>query len=157
MPREYCEMPNEILMQLGALGEHEANKERLRREIMAVDNVEWDEAGAKLVEMEKANKAGMSVATFPYKLGVFAALITGVGSIPMVFQLDLAIWFNEEYVTTDVPPPADLETWLEVWCMDVELDGTGAWYCKLHPVRLSVCSGTDVKYAPETIFRFYAS
>ena len=114
MPREFCEMPNEILMQLGALGEHEANKERLRREIMAVDNVDWDAAGPKLLEIEKANKAGMSIATFPYKLGVFGALLTGVGSIPMVFQLDLAIWFNEEYVTTDVPPPADLETWLEV-------------------------------------------
>ena len=114
MPREYCEMPNEILMQLGALGEHEANTERLRREIMAVDNVEWETAGGKLLEMEKANKAGMSIATFPYKLGVFAALLTGVGSIPMVFQLDLAMWFNEAYVTTDVPPPADLETWLEV-------------------------------------------
>ena len=114
MPREYCEMPNDMLMQLGALGEHEANKERLRREIMAVDNVDWDTAGPKLTEIEVANKAGMGVATFPYKLGVFAAMLTGVGSIPMVFNLDVALWFNDKYVTTDIPPPADLETWLEV-------------------------------------------
>ena len=117
MPREYCEMPNDMLMQLGALGEHEANKERLRREIMAVDNVDWNAAGPKLLEMEIANKNGMGIATFPYKLGVFIAMVTGIGSIPMVFDLELAIWFNELYVTTDVPPPADLETWLE----------TGAW------------------------------
>jgi hypothetical protein len=117
MPREYCEMPNDMLMQLGALGEHDANQERLRREVMAVDNVSWDEAGPILIEITDANKAGMGLATFPNKLGVFVAMLTGVGSIPMVFQLDLALWFNEEYVTTDVPPPVDLETWLE----------TGAW------------------------------
>ena len=49
-------MPNEILMQLGALGEHEANKERLRREIMAVDNVEWDAAGGNYSKLRRLTK-----------------------------------------------------------------------------------------------------
>jgi hypothetical protein len=117
MARDHCEMNNNMLMELGALGDHDANQERLRREIMAVDDVEWDAAGDKLAEINIANKSGMGLATFPNKLGTAVALVTGVGSIPMVFQLDLALWFNEKYVTTDVPPPADLETWLE----------TGAW------------------------------
>ena len=32
----------------------------------------------------------------------------------MVFDLDTALWFNENYVTTEVASPEDLETWLEV-------------------------------------------
>ena len=153
MPREYCEMPNDMLMQLGALGEHEANKERLRREIMAVDNVDWDAAGPKLTEIEVANKAGMGVATFPYKLGVFAAMLTGVGSIPMVFDLDLALWFNDKYVTTDIPPPADLETWLEFGAWTSELDGTCTWYCKFYFVSFQfACTMLNMRLKPYSDF-----
>ena len=62
MPREFSEMSNHTLMQLGALGEHDATKERLRREIMAVDGLEWDDAGVKVYEIEKKNKEGMYLA-----------------------------------------------------------------------------------------------
>jgi hypothetical protein len=37
-----------------------------------------------------------------------------VGSIPMIFHLDTVMWFNELYVTSDVPEAKDLETPLEV-------------------------------------------
>jgi len=114
MPREFSEMSNDTLMQLGALGEHDATKERLRREIMAVDGLEWDGAGAKLYEIEKKNKEGMFLATLPYKIGVSVAMITGLGALPMVFDLNACLWFNKEFVTMDIPPPEDLETWLEV-------------------------------------------
>ena len=32
----------------------------------------------------------------------------------MCFDLHTTLWFNEGYVTTDVPEAKDLETWLEV-------------------------------------------
>ena len=37
----------------------------------------------------------------------------GFASIPMIFELQTALWFNEHYVTTDVPEDRDLETPLE--------------------------------------------
>ena len=42
------------------------------------------------------------------------SIVIGLGSLPMVFHLDTALWFNEHWVTTDVPEARDLETWLEV-------------------------------------------
>jgi hypothetical protein len=44
MPRNYNEMPNDILLSMAIMGDQEAREERLIREIMAVDNVEWSEA-----------------------------------------------------------------------------------------------------------------
>ena len=35
-------------------------------------------------------------------------------SIPMIFEINTVIWFNENFVTSDVPEPKDLETPLEV-------------------------------------------
>ena len=32
----------------------------------------------------------------------------------LVFNFDAVNWFNDKFVTADMPPPADLETWLEV-------------------------------------------
>merc|ERR1712046_154891 len=32
----------------------------------------------------------------------------------MVFHRDTAVWFDKQYVAMEVPPVADLETWLEV-------------------------------------------
>jgi hypothetical protein len=40
-------------------------------------------------------------------------------SIPMIFHLDTVLWFNDYYVTSDVPEAKDLETPLEV--------GSWAW------------------------------
>eukprot|EP00968_Pinguiococcus_pyrenoidosus_P004899 scaffold317_cov260-Pinguiococcus_pyrenoidosus.AAC.32 len=112
-------------------GDWDAAKERVVREIMCVDHltaprpanwpslgnlsqVSWDEAQPTFDKINKANTKGMFLAAFPYRLGVFTALTAFLGSFPMVFDLHTALVFNELYVTTDVPPPEDLETWLEV-------------------------------------------
>jgi len=50
----------------------------------------------------------------PNKTGVTLAVIAGFASFPLVFDYRTVIWFNEQYVTADVPEPKDLETWLEV-------------------------------------------
>ena len=38
----------------------------------------------------------------------------GFATFPLCFDLPLALWFNDRFVTTDVAEPKDLETWLEV-------------------------------------------
>lgn len=114
MPREYFEMPNDVLMSLAANNDPEAHRERLSREIMALDDVDWDTAQVQLAKMANANKAGMFTATLPYKVGILSALTAGIASIPLCFHLPTALWFNTHYVTTEVAAPEDLETWLEV-------------------------------------------
>ncbi len=47
------------------------------------------------------------------KLGLVTAVVGGFASIPMVFHLDTALWFNEYFVTTEVAAPEDLETVFE--------------------------------------------
>jgi hypothetical protein len=46
----------------------DAVKERLIREIMAKDEVDWDKAKETFTEIEKANMSGMLFHTFPYKV-----------------------------------------------------------------------------------------
>lgn len=41
MPKMYNEMPNDALLSMAVMGDQEAREERLIREIMAVDNVDW--------------------------------------------------------------------------------------------------------------------
>lgn len=41
MPKNYDEMPNDVLLTMAIMGDQEAREERLIREIMAVDNVSW--------------------------------------------------------------------------------------------------------------------
>ena len=69
--------------------------------------------------MAASNRKGMSIVTLPYKLAIATAVSAGVLSIPMIFHLDTVLWFNEGFVTSDVPEDKDLETPLEV--------GSWAW------------------------------
>lgn len=114
MPRHYHEFPNDVLITAALVGDQEAREERLIREIMAVDDVSWSEANDKFAEIVQCNREGLFLATLPYKVGIASSLILGFGSIPMIFELETALWFNEAYVTTDVPEDRDLETPLEV-------------------------------------------
>lgn len=64
--------------------------------------------------MVASNRSGLFLATLPYKIGIASALIAGFGSLPMIFEYNTVLWFNEIYVTSDVPDAKDLETPLEV-------------------------------------------
>ena len=57
--------------------------------------------------------------TLPYYAGITVAVTGAFASIPLCFHAETVHWFNELYVTTDVPDVEDLETWLEV--------GSWAW------------------------------
>lgn len=113
MPINYAHMDNISLLTLSAMRNEKARGEMLRRHIMVVDNVSYKEACITFKKIEQENRKGMMVHTIPYKLGIMAAGGAAVASIPLCFHLPTVAWFNEFYVTTDVPPPEDLETWLE--------------------------------------------
>jgi len=113
-------MTNEQLIPFLAGEVHEAWCERLIREIMIVDNVNWDQANEKLQFIEADNKSFCTsiplgyVACAPYAAGIALSISAAIISTPMVFDLTTASWFNENYVTADVAEAKDLETWLEV-------------------------------------------
>ena len=119
MPLSCREMDNSSLITLSTMKNHDACVEVLKRHIMSVDKASYDQAEQTFFSIAAVNSQGMLLQTIPYKLGITAALTAGLGSIPLCFHLPTIHWFNREYVTTDVPEPADLETWLEV--------GSWAW------------------------------
>ena len=112
-------MSNDMIIRLSAEGVFEAIEERLIREIMAVDEIEYDAASDIMSSISSKNQEGMFIQTLPYYVGISTGLVGAFGSIPLCFELNTVAWFNEHYVTTEVPPPQDLETWLEV--------GSWAW------------------------------
>ena len=58
MVRATHEMPNDILLILAANGDHAARTERLVREVMVVDRIEWPEASARVDQMAAVHAAG---------------------------------------------------------------------------------------------------
>jgi len=114
MPLATCELSNETLIILAEQGDNEACFERLVRNIMNVDSVDWATARETARKIKEVNRQVVWLATLPYKVGIATALASGIGCVPMVFSPTLAKWFNERYVTTEVPELADLETLLEV-------------------------------------------
>ena len=119
MPKRYSEMPNEILLTMAIMGDQDAREERMIREIMSVDSVSWEDAEKTFQKMVVANRQGLFVSTLPYKTGIFCALVAGFASVPMIFEINTVLAFNELFVTSDVPDAKDLETPLEV--------GSWAW------------------------------
>lgn len=54
-PREFYEMPPDVLLTLAVAECPGARTERLIREIMIVDNISWDDAEVKMREIAEAN------------------------------------------------------------------------------------------------------
>jgi len=119
LPLRFCELSNETLFCLSEEGNHDACEERLTRNIMATDDVDWMTAKSKLSEIKAHNSSVEWLVTLPYKVGISVAGVTGIGCIPMVFHTDTVKYFNQHYVTTDVPEPQDMETVWEI--------GSWAW------------------------------
>lgn len=113
MPKEFHEYSNDVLILMAVDGVYGACRERVVRDVMAVDNVSWDEAQATMGKIE-AVIASSVVARIPYYTGIGSAFVGGIVSFPLVFHYNTVNWFNTAFVTADVPEPKDLETWLEV-------------------------------------------
>jgi len=119
MIRDVHEFDNDTVVMLAVEGNQEAVEERLIREIMAKDEIEWDAAKERFKEIEAANKSGMALATLPYKVAIVGAVAGAFATFPLCFDLETALWFDKEFVYFEVAAPEDLETWLEV--------GTWTW------------------------------
>eukprot|EP00529_Nitzschia_sp_RCC80_P030982 CAMPEP_0113517312 /NCGR_PEP_ID=MMETSP0014_2-20120614/42166_1 /TAXON_ID=2857 /ORGANISM="Nitzschia sp." /LENGTH=294 /DNA_ID=CAMNT_0000414449 /DNA_START=121 /DNA_END=1005 /DNA_ORIENTATION=- /assembly_acc=CAM_ASM_000159 len=114
MPTGFSELGNDALLTIAEMGNHTARIEVLKRHIMAVDNVDYQEATKTFKQIAEKNREGVALASLPYKIGITTALVAGFGAIPMVFEVNLAMWFNEGFVTMDIPEPNELDTPLEV-------------------------------------------
>ena len=85
LPTTYSELSNESLFIMAKLGESlDARRELLTRHIMEIDEVEYGEALKKCAEIEGKAREGLLTAVVPHKLGLAAALVSGVVCIPMV-------------------------------------------------------------------------
>ena len=114
LPRHVSEYSAELLISAALHGDEDAIKERLVREVMRVDSIEWDDATTKVVEIEDTNQSGLGLIKLPYFVGITIGFASAWGCIPLVFDLSTAEAFNTAYVTTEHPQPEDVETWLEV-------------------------------------------
>jgi hypothetical protein len=103
MPRGWSQVSNNDLVVLAKQGVHAAREERLRREIMAIDQVEYLEADKKLEEINHTNDSAAGFLTVPFKLGAGIGIVGAVSSVPLVFHKETAVWFNEQFVHTDLP------------------------------------------------------
>jgi hypothetical protein len=115
MPRHVSELSGEQLFTLAeATGHQGAVRERMRREIMAVDDVPYTQTGDKLIEMSEACKVNHTMIKAPYLASIYIALVSGWASIPLVFTFPVAQAFNDRFVTADTPEVGEADTWLEV-------------------------------------------
>jgi len=119
MPVHISELSNEALYILAENGHYGACAERLARHIMSIDEVEWMVGKDKVKEIQKADESVHWVAMLPYKVGISIGVGSGVACVPLCFHQPTVHAFNERFVTSEVPEPADLETAWEV--------GSWAW------------------------------
>jgi len=81
---------------------------------MRADGLDREEAEAKLEEIRTFIIKYDHILQLPYSVGTGTALLCGFIAVPMVFDWEIAVWFNQHYVTMDLPAPQDRETMLEV-------------------------------------------
>jgi hypothetical protein len=112
MPNSWSEMDNEILLTIAEMGNYSARVEVLKRHIMSVDQCDYKTASKTFEKIAAKSREGMLRQTLPYQIGIACALTAAVGSIPMVFDVNTAMWFNHHYVTAEIPESNELETWL---------------------------------------------
>lgn len=114
LPKTFASMTNDQILQFSEMGVPEACRECIIRDVMAVDSIEYDEAMEVFKQISKTNRKGMTRAALPFYTGFGMAFTGGVASIPLVFELNSVNWFNDNFVTAEMPPLEDLETYLEV-------------------------------------------
>jgi len=114
LPKTFASMTNEQVLHFAMQEIPEACRECVVRDIMVVDNIEYDEAMKVFEKIAECNRRDMIFASLPFRVGFTVAFTGGIASIPLVFDLQTVTWFNEAFVTSELPGPEDLETWLEV-------------------------------------------
>ena len=99
---------------------HGAFKERMLREVMRRDKLEYGEAYAVLAKLNEANEQLIWLFKMPYQLGIATTLFFGLASVPCVFHRGTALWFCKTFVKEEIPTDAEtLDTFFKV--------GTWTW------------------------------
>lgn len=114
MPKTFASMTNEQVLQFAEMKIPEACRECIIRDIMVVDQIEYDNAMKVFKKVAETNRRGMQIYALPFYTGFGAAFTGGFLSLPLVFDLNTVDWFNARFVTAEMPPPEDLMTVLEV-------------------------------------------
>jgi hypothetical protein len=114
LPKTFASMTNEQVLQFAEMEIPEACRECIVRDIMVVDQIEYDDAMKIFKKIAETNREGMQIYALPFYTGFGAAFTGGFLSIPLVFNLNTVNWFNDHFVTAEMPPPEDLMTILEV-------------------------------------------
>jgi len=133
----YVTMDHFTLYQLAQVGRDDAQpqpgaaRELMRREIMAVDNVEYADTTERLLEICGTVPANPLIEV-PMYTSIAAAYVAGWLSFPLTFNFATASKFNDIFVTQPPPEGADVETWLEVgmwsWTWMEPLQGTASFF-----------------------------
>ena len=79
-------MSNTCIITMAATGDLAARRERLTRNIMAVDECDWDEANGTVEQICVENAANSGMMKLPYQIGIAAGIGSGAISLPMVFD-----------------------------------------------------------------------
>lgn len=102
-PTHVCEMSHESLAELAMIGNHSAHRERLVREIMAVDSVSWEDAHDVLAQLDEYNEKYYWVESFPYRIGVPFNILCVIAGTMLVFNRPLALWYAENIAGEELP------------------------------------------------------
>jgi len=108
------DMDDKTLLTFGALEDHSAREEILKRHIMDIDHCSYTTACDTFNTIAERNMQGYYMVTLPYKIGIGAAIFAAGAAFPLVFHLPTIEWFNDWAVTCDIPEARELETPLEV-------------------------------------------
>lgn len=119
MTRHVSELGGPELFIMAENGHEAACRERLRREIMAVDKVEYPATTKVLTQMNAHVNTNLGLIKVPYKTAIYTSLAAGVVSIPLVFHEHSARAFNTFFVTAAPPEIGEADTMLEI--------GSWAW------------------------------
>jgi len=120
-PRKFRQLSNEAVFQLSMHGVHGACRERLVREIMRVDQVDWPRARERVHEMNMENDRYAHLVQLPYVIGITGGTASGLLSLPMVFHKPTVVWFAENVVRL---PPEEIPVEELTTCWQV---GGFAW------------------------------
>ena len=114
MPLHYRNLDNSTLVTIAATGNHRALREMMTRHVMTVEQCNYEDAQPIVHAIDHKNTESMQLLAMPLRVSAAAALCAGIAALPLVYHLPTVEWFNEAFVTTDHPPPSDLDTPLEV-------------------------------------------
>jgi hypothetical protein len=97
-PRKFRQASNEAIFSLAIHGSHGARRERLVREVMRQDNVDWVTARTKVETINTENDKYGWVVKMPYQAGMLLGISGALASVPLTFHKPTVVWFAEHVV-----------------------------------------------------------